>query len=150
MARTASWLTHRGGRLEDAERLRLRPDLAGLLAPADWTYLAACRTRKVEEKEREEQRRKRELWRNRIIAYGSLTAFVVVSALSWFFFQQWRAAQVTQSRFLADLTHPQVEKGDAATGMLLALEALPDSAASSPVQRFRPYVPEAEYALDAA
>jgi hypothetical protein len=64
----ASWLTHGGGRLEDAERLRLRPDLAGLLGASDWAYLAACRAREAEEKEREEQRRKRELEEARKLA----------------------------------------------------------------------------------
>jgi hypothetical protein len=56
----ASWLTHGGGRLEDAERLRLRPDLAGLLAPADWAYLDACslaqQARAAAEKEEQERR----------------------------------------------------------------------------------------------
>jgi WD40 repeat protein len=56
----AAWLTHGGGRLEDANRLRLRPDLAGLLAPADWTYLDACslaqQARDAAEKEEQERR----------------------------------------------------------------------------------------------
>ena len=64
----ASWLTHGGGRLEDAERLRLRPDLAGLLGEADWAYVATCHAREAEEKEREEQRRKRELEEARKLA----------------------------------------------------------------------------------
>ena len=58
--REASWLTHGGGRLEDAQHLRLRPDLAGLLAPADWTYLDACsqaqKAREAAEKEEQERR----------------------------------------------------------------------------------------------
>jgi hypothetical protein len=62
----ASWLIDGGGRLEDAERLR--PDLAALLAQPEWTYLAACRTRELEEKQREEQRRKRELEEARKLA----------------------------------------------------------------------------------
>jgi formylglycine-generating enzyme required for sulfatase activity len=41
--KTAAWLTHATGRLEAAERLRERPDLAANLAPADREYLAACR-----------------------------------------------------------------------------------------------------------
>ncbi|MCI0466433.1 MAG: tetratricopeptide repeat protein, partial [Beijerinckiaceae bacterium] len=85
-------------RLEDAERLRLRPDLAGLLGASDWAYLAACRAREAEEKEREEQRRKRELLRNRIIAYGSLSALVVVSVLGWFFWQQKQEALAQRMR----------------------------------------------------
>jgi WD40 repeat protein len=52
----------------------------------------------------------------------------------------------TQSRFLADLAGQQREKGDAATAMLLSLEALPDRAAAVS----RPSVPEAAFQLDEA
>ena len=41
--KTAAWLTHATGRLEAAERLRERPDLAANLEPTDREYLAACR-----------------------------------------------------------------------------------------------------------
>jgi formylglycine-generating enzyme required for sulfatase activity len=41
--RTAAWLTHATGRLEAAERLSARPDLAANLEPTDREYLAACR-----------------------------------------------------------------------------------------------------------
>jgi formylglycine-generating enzyme required for sulfatase activity len=41
--KTAAWLTHTTGRLEAAERLRERPDLAANLEPTDHEYLAACR-----------------------------------------------------------------------------------------------------------
>jgi len=52
-------------------------------------------------------------------------------------------ALLTQSLFLADLGRQQSEKGNAVSGMLLALEALPD--ANEGIQR--PYSPEAEAAL---
>ncbi len=53
----------------------------------------------------------------------------------------------TQSLFLASLSQQETARGDAATGMLLALEALPDGVVA-PARR--PYVPEAEAALYAA
>lgn len=56
------------------------------------------------------------------------------------------AALVTQSLFLADLSQQQTREGNAVNGMLLALEALPESIASPN----RPYVIEAEGALFAA
>ncbi len=56
-------------------------------------------------------------------------------------------ALLTQSRFLADLAKQQTAKGDAATAILLAAEALPDISANSAP---RPYAPEAEFALDEA
>jgi WD40 repeat protein len=51
--------------------------------------------------------------------------------------------QVMQSRLLANRANQSIEDGDAATGMLLALEALPDMR----VNKLRPAVPEAEAAL---
>jgi formylglycine-generating enzyme required for sulfatase activity len=41
--KTAAWHTHATGRLEAAERLTERPDLAANLQPADREYLAECR-----------------------------------------------------------------------------------------------------------
>lgn len=51
--------------------------------------------------------------------------------------------QVTQSRFLADRANQSTRDGDAATAMLLALEALPDTQSN----KQRPPVPQAEAAL---
>lgn len=41
----AEWLTHATNRLQAAERLRHRPDLAAGLQQTDWNYLSACRER---------------------------------------------------------------------------------------------------------
>jgi formylglycine-generating enzyme required for sulfatase activity len=41
----AAWLTHATNRLQAAERLCDRPDLASGLEPTDWEYLAECRKR---------------------------------------------------------------------------------------------------------
>jgi hypothetical protein len=60
-----------------------------------------------------------------------------------------REAQIAQSRFLADSApapQKRAAQGDAGTTVLLALEALPDSAAGVD----RPYVPEAGLRLDGA
>ncbi len=57
-----------------------------------------------------------------------------------------RNAQVVQSQFLADLARQEREANDAGAAVLLALEALPDSAAGID----RPCVPEAELQLDVA
>ena len=56
-----------------------------------------------------------------------------------------REAQIGQSRFLADQAR-QRRAADTPTATLLALEALPDTAAGDD----RPYVPEAELQLDGA
>jgi Tol biopolymer transport system component len=52
----------------------------------------------------------------------------------------------TQSLLLADRALQRRAAGDAGAALLLALEALPDAAAGTS----RPYVPEAEFALDSA
>jgi WD40 repeat protein len=57
--------------------------------------------------------------------------------------EQRNQALLTQSRFLADLANQRTHTGDAGTGILLALEALPDVRAG----RERPFAPEAEVAL---
>ena len=55
-------------------------------------------------------------------------------------------AQIAQSHSLARLAHDRLVDGDAGAALLLALEALPDSA----IVDNRPYVPDAELQLDSA
>jgi WD40 repeat protein len=52
-AKAPDWLAHSAGRLEDAEALTLRPDLAAKLDAADHDYLATCRKIETERKDRE-------------------------------------------------------------------------------------------------
>jgi WD40 repeat protein len=52
-------------------------------------------------------------------------------------------AQLTQSRFLADLASQRVAAGDPSRALLFALEGMPDSAGGVA----RPYAPETEFAL---
>ena len=51
--RSADWLAHSAGRLEDAEKLKLRPDLAAKMARDETDYLAFCRVAETERKDRE-------------------------------------------------------------------------------------------------
>lgn len=60
--RQPDWLIHHGGRLEDAEKLDARPDLASGLTPDMRAYLAACRKADNESRDRElEETRSREV-----------------------------------------------------------------------------------------
>jgi WD domain, G-beta repeat len=59
-------------------------------------------------------------------------------------------SQLTQSRFLTPLANQAVKEGDAATGMLLALEALPDSRGDDELKRTRPPWGPAAVSLDLA
>lgn len=54
-------------------------------------------------------------------------------------------AQRTQSQLLADLSNRNLTQGDAGTGLLLALSALPNP--DKPASSRRPYVPKAEASL---
>jgi WD40 repeat protein len=98
----------------------------------------------VERAERRERRRRRTIG-------GAVAAFVlVVAGFGVFSYQQWTEsaerrdqALRSQSLNLAEDAREQVKKGDAMTGMLLALEALPKDMASPD----RPYVPKAHSAL---
>jgi hypothetical protein len=51
--RIPSWLVHKSGRLEDAERLHLRPDLAAKFTTDELNYLSSCRSSEDETKNQE-------------------------------------------------------------------------------------------------
>ena len=98
------------------------------------------------------EHRRRERLRRRI-RVGSLAATVVLAlltALSLGFLYlaetQRNEALISQSRFLARDSRLAVERGDAVRGMLLALEALPQSLDRAE----RPFVASAEFALENA
>jgi WD40 repeat protein len=133
----SSWLIHGGGRLEDAERLR--PDLAALLAQPEWTYLAACRTRELEEKQREEQRRKHELEEARKLAKAQkkiarrtgigliVASILLVAALgaAWLALNQTRAALHNESISLLTLSRLALDQGQPVAAVRLVLAAWP-------------------------
>lgn len=47
------WLSHNAGRLQDAENVKNRPDLAQILSSDEWNYLSACRKLEDEIKNKE-------------------------------------------------------------------------------------------------
>jgi hypothetical protein len=79
-ARRQAWLAHGGSRLEDAETIHQRPDLAQRLEPTDLDYLASCRTAESERIARE--RRSARLIRLAAIA-ATLLAVVAGVFASW-------------------------------------------------------------------
>ncbi len=106
----------------------------------------AARSRTAEE----QKARARRLWRG-IIA--SAAAAAVMVGLAGFAYVQWKRAEeqkgvaqqqrdeglIIQSRYLADLSRRQTSDGDAATGILYALEGLKDEASALDKQRARPF-----------
>ena len=99
---------------------------------------------------------------------AAAVVFMVVSALAAFMWtraseatrqaliakedtrKQRDAALLSQSRYLADLSRQKTAEGDAGDGILLALEALPDSTSAEEVKRTKAFWPDAELALDKA
>jgi formylglycine-generating enzyme required for sulfatase activity len=75
----SSWLVHATGRLEAAERLQKRADLAANLEPADREYLAACREaeRAAAEKERAASRNRQRMQAVVIILLLGVTAGLI-------------------------------------------------------------------------
>jgi TIR domain/WD domain, G-beta repeat len=61
-----------------------------------------------------------------------------------------RAGQTTESYFRAEQAMRALTAADATTGLLVALDGLPDAGSDDPLKRDRPYVPEAEHALRTA
>jgi WD40 repeat protein len=133
--------------LEEAERwVASRPDGAPALTEAMQAFVAESR---------------RAATQRRNILSGSLGAGLLVAlVLAGFAYwqrgiaieqrsvavQQRDKALINESRFLADVASQKLRQGDAGTAMLLAMEALPDTAIDSP----RPYVPVAELQLGAS
>lgn len=115
-ARDKAWLAHSAGRLEDAEVVRARPDLAGMIDTGDRDYLEACRTA-------ENARRNRELDEARKLAtaqqqaaehqrtvarrtrVGLIAAIVLAAAAigaAFFGFEQARIAETREVEAVAE------------------------------------------------
>lgn len=93
---------------------------------------------------------KRAKWRSRIITGASLTAAAIFAWLGWLMYGQWQDGLKRESLTLADAAQQAIRDGDPVTGMLLALEALPDEKSLAFTQRLRPYQAPAEFALNEA
>ena len=93
--------------------------------------------------EKEKSRRKTIVWASAFV----LTILFIGTV--WIFWnnrllqESNQKIQRIQSRFIAEKVNELIEKGDAFTAIMLALEALPNNQDNPE----RPYVPEAEYAL---
>jgi len=146
------WLAHRAERLEDAERLLTRIDLAGKLGSSEHSYLAACRL--AEETARKEkslalQKRLRLQWHLSIAAV--VVAVIMAGIGVTAFWQKKKAdeatisaqasetaansnlkqaqenllqAKLAQIRFLSRESRLQATRGDSVTAINLALEGL--------------------------
>jgi WD40 repeat protein len=134
----------RGSDLGAAERwFENRPAGAPEVTERQRAYIEAGR------KLRTRQQIVRTRWRNGL-TLSALGTSVVVGSLAWFFYREWLSSQQRQSLFLADQARQAIDAGDVGTGMLLAIEALPDAGADGLAQRLRPRLAEPELVLDRA
>ena len=136
------------------------------IAPPEQKFIndsiAEDNKRRADEAERERVRQATELearqarkLRRAVIAAG----FLAVTAVGgWVFaYSQRKEAEaakqdalLTQLKFLADLSSRETEQGDAGTGLLLALEALPDRKSEDPAIKTRQYWSPAAISLERA
>jgi WD40 repeat protein len=159
-ARNPDWLAHHAGRLEDAQQLLERPDLAPRLDSTGREYLTACLVQETNERRDKAAALERELAlqskaRKRARAFG--IAAVVVALLMtglgalavgglYVADLQRQAALVSQSLFLARDARTATDNGTPTLGKLLAARALPKQL-DTPT---RPFVAEAEASLQYA
>ena len=74
-SKEGSWLTHGEARLQQAERLRMRDDLAAHIEPIEQEYLDACRHQENEERFTEQARLLRERRNLRVVRWALLAFF---------------------------------------------------------------------------
>ena len=109
----------------------------------DFTVALEFLDRSVKERRRQRSARTRTI---RLVGGGLAAIAVILAVATSMAFTQRDGALHAQSRFLARAAQKLVDQGDAVTGMLLALEALPTTIAHPN----RPFVLDAEYALENA
>lgn len=155
--RGEDWLSHRAGRLEDAERLLQRADLAGKLDTTDRAYLAACREREEGERKEKTAALERRLALQRRFSIVAVVAAVLVTTGGLYAYALKTKADaatasaqiarnetlVSQSRFLAQEANARTNNNDATAGALLAIEALSEDNFGAP----RPVTEEAVVSL---
>ena len=134
--KVAAWLSHRSGRLEEAEKQTVRDAFKDFLSPDEQTYLAACRAA-----ENAEAYRKRRT--SRIITFGSLAAATVLLVLTAATGVKWieankqaviavaakNTAEINQSAALAALAETKLATNPA-EAIRLSLAAWPRHATS--------------------
>jgi hypothetical protein len=81
-AKDDAWLAHGGGRLDDAEALLAREDLAASLDPTDRAYLAACRAADTARRNRELEEAKKLAEAERRTAVRTRAGLIAASILA--------------------------------------------------------------------
>jgi WD40 repeat protein len=116
--RPSNWLVHTAGRLEDAERLRERPDFARFITPVEQAYLGACRAqenqrrdRELEEAKKLAEAQKRVAQRTRIGLLVASILLVFAAGSAWYAFGEKAVADTNAAEAR---TQTQIAKANAA------------------------------------
>jgi hypothetical protein len=130
--KSPDWLAHNAGRLEDAERLKARADLAAKMGSAEQDYLIACRVAETTRKD-VELRQARRL--TRAIAMGLIAAVflaAVAAGFGYYGFQkakdaerQANAAAYNEGIALSGLSRVALSENLPVLSIKLALAAWP-------------------------
>jgi len=144
--RTDDYLNHNGGRLQDAEDLKQREDLADILSKNEWDYLKAARKQEnlIKDRELEEARKlaeaqkkeataqKKVAKRTKLGLVAALVLTVIAGVLGWQANNNKNTAILErdiglsiQSNFVAELSRKSRIEGDYIEAMLLAKNVLP-------------------------
>jgi conflict system STAND superfamily ATPase/TIR domain-containing protein len=110
-ARDMAWAAHGGNRLEEATRLDNRPDLAAMLDATDRAYLAACREKEKEARDREvalvaAQRRAAQRTRIGLVASTVLAVLAIGAAIFGFL----QAKVATEQKGIVEQQKADVEQ----------------------------------------
>ena len=129
----AAWLTHAGGRLEEAERLKARDDLARLITPTERDYLTQCRQKEDAERSAEQARLARERRNLRRVRWA-LTAFfvVVMAALGGALWQSYQTSK-REAAVFASSSAIASNQGFCDRALRMAVAGLPPFQGSSPL-----------------
>jgi len=124
-AKDAAWLTHGGGRLEDAERLKLRKDFAHYIRPIEEEYLASCRKAEISRIEIERQQIARTRRFQRRAGWALSAVAVLILALLLGVFWQQRQTAKSETAVFVQLSLLALDGGQYERAHRYALAAMP-------------------------
>ena len=131
--RNAAWLTHTGARLQEAERLRARSDLASHIEPAEQDYLTACLKQEDAARRTEELRIARERRNLRRVRWALMAFFVaVMAALGGALWQSYETSRREAAVFASE-AESAFHSGLCDRALRMAEAGLPPAKGASPL-----------------
>jgi WD40 repeat protein len=119
-ARGEDWLSHRAGRLEDAQHLLQRPDLAAKLDTTDRDYLVACRQREEAERREKTAALERRLKLTRRFSFAAALAALIMTGVGIYAYTQKTRADAATDIALAEKARANDQRARAEKQRLIA------------------------------